>query len=135
MITRFFLYGFTGHLMEIIFTGISSLYLKGDTRLTGQTFLWMFPIYASAVWLEPVHDSIRFLPILIRGGIYLVLIWGVEFIAGWAIKKMIGKCPWDYSETTNHSLCGYIRWDFAPCWFMVGLLFEKYHDFLVKIFP
>ena len=36
----------------------------------------------------------------------------------------MGVCPWDY--TGRHSnIDGLIRLDFAPLWFMTGLLFEQ----------
>lgn len=133
MIMRSVVYGLSGMCMEAVFTGILSLY-KGDRNLTGKTYLWMFPIYASAVFLEPVQNHIGSLPVFIRGMIYLTLIWGFEFISGWVIKRITGSCPWDYKKSTKHSFCGFIRWDYAPNWFLVGLLFEKYHEFLVTVF-
>lgn len=125
------IYGFAGQCMEILFTGTFSL-IKGDSRLVGNSSLWMFPIYGSAVLLEPVHNSIRMMPFFYRGIVYLVLIWVTEYASGWLIRRMVGVCPWDYEE---HSLDGLIRWDFAPAWFAVGLLFEPFHDFLMTIFP
>jgi hypothetical protein len=134
MIMRFILYGLAGLCTEVLFTGMLSLY-EGDASLTAKTYLWMFPIYASAIMLEPIHNIIRSAPPIVRGVIYLILIWGAEFASGWAIKKITGKCPWDYSKNTKHSFHGFIRWDYAPAWFFAGLLFEGYHDFLIRIFP
>ena len=85
--------------MEILFTGVLSLG-RGDTRLVGNTSLWMFPIYGSAVFLEPIHNSIRVMPVIYRGGVYLVLIWVAEYFSGWVIKKIIGQCPWDLWRET-----------------------------------
>lgn len=133
MIYRFLAYGFAGICMEVFWTGMGSL-LNRDYCMTGRTYLWMFPIYGLAIFLEPVHNKIRNEPILVRGVVWLVLIWAIEFITGLIIKKIIGKCPWDYSYCDN-SVLGLIRLDFAPAWFIVGLLFEKLHNALLILFP
>jgi uncharacterized membrane protein len=73
MVIRFILYGFLGWILEIIFTGSGSL-LRGSISLTGYTYLWMFPIYGLAVFLEPIHDGIRKAPWPIRGLIWVALI-------------------------------------------------------------
>jgi len=41
--------------------------------------------------------------------------------------------PWDYSGKTPYSVLGLIRLDYAPAWFVLGLLFERLHDWLKKI--
>ncbi len=117
--------------MEVIWTGIGSV-LKGDVRLRSTTYLWMFPIYGAAVFLEPIHNAIRFMPWLVTGCIWLLIIWAVEYAAGWSIKRMVGLCPWDYTGSTKYQINGFIRLDYAPAWFAAGLLFERLHDFLIK---
>lgn len=129
MKTRFFIYGITGWVMEIIWTGLGS-FLQGRWELSGFTYLWMFPIYGLAVLLEPVHDTIRPAPWWVRGMIWASFIIVLEYVAGSAIKAIIGFCPWDYSRHTKYSIGGFIRLDYAPVWFAVGLLFEKFHDLL-----
>lgn len=130
MITRIIIYGFAGICMEVVFTGVLS-FLKGDKSLTCRTYLWMFPIYAAAIMLEPVHDYLRDVPPFLRGVVYVLLIWAAELFSGWLIKKITGKCPWDYTESTKYSFHGYIRWDYAPAWFFAGIFFERLHDFLI----
>lgn len=134
MMMRFLLYGLLGLCMEVFFTGALSL-TEGDFALSARTSVWMFPIYACALFLEPVHNLIRPFPPYARGLIYLVLIWAAEFVSGFVLERLIGHCPWDYGTHSRFSFCGYIRWDFAPLWFAVGLLFEMLHDFLVILFP
>jgi uncharacterized membrane protein len=134
MIIRFLIYGSSGLCLEVFWTGILS-FLNGDKCFTAKTYLWMFFIYGSATFMEPIHNYIRFLPLFVRGCIWLVLIWSVEFISGWIIKKIIGKCPWDYSRCGKLQIMGLIRLDFAPLWFIVGVLFEKMHDALLQFFP
>jgi uncharacterized membrane protein len=131
MIKRFVLYGLAGWCVEIFWTGFGSL-LMMDVKLTGRTYIWMFFIYGLAVFLEPVHNRIRNLPVLVRGGVYTVLILSAEYLTGWLLSILIGVCPWDYG-TSRYSINGFTRLDFAPAWFAAGLLFEKYHDMLVGL--
>lgn len=129
MVIRLIVYGLIGFLTEVIFTGMGSL-ISGSWYLTGYTYLWMFPIYAMAIFLEPLHDRIRTAPWLIRGFIYVSVIFIIEFFAGFLLNMLIGFCPWDYTGLSSYSVGGYIRLDFLPFWFVAGLLFERLHDFL-----
>jgi uncharacterized membrane protein len=38
--------------------------------------------------------------------------------------------PWDYTGTPL-AVAGVIRLDYAPAWFVAGLLFERLHDWLM----
>ncbi len=120
--------------MEIFWTGLGSL-AKGDFRLTGFSYLWMFPIYGLAVFLEPVHDRIRGLAWYVRGFIWMAVIFSIELMTGLAIKMTVGAIPWDYSRSSRYSVAGLIRLDYAPVWFAVGLLYEWLHDFLKNKLP
>ena len=123
MIRRFVLYGLCGMLIEVFWTSLNSL-IKGDRRLTGQTYLWMFPIYGSAVFLEPLCFAVSDMNFAVRGIIYMVCIFAAEFLSGYLIESVVGVCPWDYNKA-RYNVCGIIRLDYAPCWFVVGLLFEQ----------
>lgn len=128
---RFLFYGLVGWCTEIVYTGLDSL-LKGDWRLPGVTYLWMLPIYGLGVFLERVHDLIRPKPWFVRGIIWLLLIWSIEYTSGWILKDITGFCPWDYSDS-SYSVNGFIRLDMAPQWFLAGLLFERLHDWLDRV--
>ncbi len=130
---RFLLYGLLGWTMEIVWTGFGSL-IRGDFRLQGVSYLWMFPIYGLAVYLEPVHDRIRNFAWSIRGLIWTGIIFSIEFLAGLLLKVTVGIVPWDYSGSF-YSVAGLIRLDYAPVWFTVGLIFERVHDFIKKQLP
>ena len=132
MIIRFILYGFLGWILEIIFTGSGSL-LRGSLSLTGYTYLWMLPIYGLAVCLEPIHDGIRKAPWPVRGLIWASLVLVIEYLSGWILIQLIGFCPWDYSGSSLYAVDGLIRLDFAPFWFVAGLIFELIHDSLDQL--
>lgn len=124
---RFLIYGIIGLVLEVIYTGLASL-LKGDLSMQGFTFLVMMPIYGLFVFLEPFHTHLRPYPWWIRGLIYLVMIWLIEYSSGLILAKFLGHCPWCYSDPLN--VKGYITLRMAPEWFLVGLGFEVLHDFL-----
>ncbi len=118
--------------MEILFTGMGSL-LNASWRLAAHTYLWMFPIYGLAIFLEPFHDRIRSAPWPVRGFIWASLIIGIEYLFGWLLKIFLGFCPWDYSGASLFSLDGFVRLDYTPFWFLAGLIFEHIHDYLDRI--
>lgn len=143
-----------GLLTEIFYTGIadlvyprylSSWHAKGfadtapaiprrDSRAMGYTFLWMIPIYATLVLVEPLYNLMQGAPLFVRGFVYMMAIWIGEYMTGAAIKKTFGVCPWDYSYS-RFSLHGYIRWDFGPFWYFWSFLLEWYSHKLVLITP
>ena len=132
MLTHFFIYGILGWTLEVFWTGLGSLSL-GNWQLPGFTYLWMFPIYGLAAFMEPLHDRIADLPWYIRGLLWMTLIFAIEYATGSLLCFILGNCPWDYRVSTPYHINGLIRVDFAPAWFVVGLLFEKIHHMLDKI--
>jgi len=127
MLILFLVYGVSGLIMEVIWTGLDSL-IKRDFKLTATTSIWMFFIYGLAGFSGPVFDTLNSLPLVIRGGIYTVCIFTVEYITGMCLKK-VKLCPWDYSGC-RFAVQGVIRLDFAPAWFTAGLIFERMHVLL-----
>lgn len=127
--TRFLVYGFLGLTLEVIYTGLASLF-QGDWSMHGFTFLVMFPIYGLAIFLEPIHDKIKPQPWWLRGLIYLALIWGIEYLSGWILSLILGSCPWIYDDPLN--IHGWITLRMAPEWFLAGLGFEIIHESLVR---
>lgn len=135
MLIRFVLYGLGGWCGEVIFTALTDSLPRRDWRLVGTTYLWMFPIYGSLVFLyEPVHEQIRDLPLMVRALIWSLGFTIVELISGWLIAKVAGRCPWDYSGK-RFAINPYIRWDFFLVWAIIGLVLEPAHDFLVELTP
>ena len=127
---RFVLYGFVGICAEIFWTGVGS-FLQGDIRLTGFTYIWMFPIYGMTVFFEPLQHKIKNWPLVLRGGVYTVIIFFVEYNSGLLLRHILGVCPWNYTGLTT--INGLIKLDFAPLWFCFGMLLEKVHNTLDEI--
>jgi len=127
---RFLIYGIIGLVLEVIYTGLASL-LRGDLSMHSFTFLVMLPIYGLSVFLEPVHNHLRPYPWWLRGLIYLITIWVIEYSSGLVLAGLLGYCPWRYSDFLN--IKGYITLRMAPEWFLVGLGFEVLHDFLDRV--
>ena len=128
---RFIIYGLLGLCAEVLWNGFNAM-LAGDVLLRGTTCIWMFPIYGLAVFLEPVHYRIKHLPLVVRGGIYMVIIFAVELISGLLLRWVLGTCPWNYTSKSM-SILGIITLEYAPVWMVLGIAFEKIHDFILKI--
>jgi len=109
--------------MECFWTGLASLCKHKDKTLSCKTSVWMFPIYGMAACFSPICKKLENKNALIRGGVYLVLIYCTEYITGIILKKH-NACPWDYSKA-KLNIKGVIRLDYAPVWFVAGLLFER----------
>jgi uncharacterized membrane protein len=130
MIKRFFIYGIVGWSMEIIWTGMYSL-MHGNASLEAYTSLWMLIIYGSAVFLEPLHDLMRGWNIIFRGIIWVVIIWGIEYSTGRLLLSILHVYPWRYYG--KFAVDGLVRLDYAPAWFVAGLIFERIHNTLDRV--
>lgn len=119
---NFFLCGSVGWCLEVFWTGFHAL-LSGEPTMMGKTSLLMFPIYGCASVIEPVYRRIAQYPAALRGLLYTGGIYLTEFTTG-SLLKHFHICPWDYSSSPFH-IQGVIRLDYAPVWFVTGLLFEK----------
>ena len=92
----FFLCGFTGWCLEIIWTGLHSLF-TGHFTMMGKTSLLMFPVYGLAAVIRPAYHKLARFPVMIRGVFYSCGIFLVEFLSGSFYRKL-HICPWDYSH-------------------------------------
>ncbi len=115
--------GLMGWGVECLWTGCGSLCAGNDHTLPCKTSMWMFPIYGMASVMEPLCHAMKNKNILLRGTVYTTCIFLTEFGTGSLLKKK-NCCPWDYSDAkANYK--GIVRFDYAPLWFLVGLLYEK----------
>ncbi|RPI31868.1 MAG: hypothetical protein EHM70_10400 [Chloroflexota bacterium] len=135
-LSHFIFFGALGWCAEIVWTALKKR-LTGQTRswlFMGETSLWSFPLYGLiAILYEPIHDLIRPLVFPVRGAIYLLGFWAIEYLGGWLVWKISGEKPWDYSSAPGGSLNGLIRWNFALVWPLVGLGLEPIHDLLNRL--
>ena len=114
--------GLLGWFLEIIFTAFQA-FRRRDFKLHGATSVWMFPIYGLASLLAPLRRLLRRRGFIFRGLVYTGLIFTGEFTTGMLLRKR-ELCPWNY-ERSRWNLARVIRLDYAPCWFIAGLLFER----------
>ncbi len=122
LIRNFLRCGIAGWCLEILFTALGSL-RRRELKLKGNTSVWMFPIYGCGALIGPLCRLLKKWPLWMRGFSYMTLIYGVEYLSGKALQKK-GLCPWDYGRSRFH-INRTIRLDYAPLWFLAGLLFEK----------
>ena len=116
--------GIMGWCFECIWTGFNSYKKKKSVKLECNTSLWMFLIYGMACIISPIYKLIKYFPGYIRGSIYTLGIFATEYFTGSFLKKH-NACPWDYSES-DYNIKGLIRLDYAPLWFIAGLIYEKF---------
>lgn len=119
---RFIFCGLLGWCLEIFWTGLQSLQRR-QMKLMGHSSIWMFPIYGMAFLFAPISRLLRKKSIWVRGSVYAGGIFLTEYLSGIFLKKR-GICPWDYSHA-RLNVKGVIRLDYAPVWFLTGLLYEK----------
>lgn len=122
LIHNFIHCGILGWCLEITFTALNS-FRKREFTLSGNTSIWMFPIYGMAAFLDPVYRVVKKQHCLVRGLIYAVLIFIGEFITG-SILMRRDLCPWNY-ERSKWNIKKIVRLDYLPCWVFAGLLFER----------
>ena len=95
-LTTTYLLASVGVGLEVVFTGLANLRTAGDVRLTGHSYLWMFPIYATAYPLYTLSwPALHALPWAARGVLYVVAFFLVEYASGWLLRHVVGRCPWE----------------------------------------
>jgi hypothetical protein len=129
ILMKFLKFATFGMTCEIFFTALVEVKnsIKNKTKinwaLKGFSFIWMFPIYGLVALLGPIIiEPAQQFPFIIRLLIYTSIIFIVEYITGWVIRKMTGRCPWHYDSGWQiHNL---IRLDFTPFWMLFSALIE-----------
>lgn len=133
-------FGLMGMLLECFFTGFHSVVIERNFRAPCKTYLWMLPIYGIGGFiLNFIHNNVVLdvwyvwrNAFLMAGLIYTPLIFIFEFTSGWVLKKIVGRCPWDYGEA-KYGIMGLIRLDYAPFWFILTLFVKPVSDILNKL--
>ena len=128
-----------GMTTEIFFVAFTNLFAGTSFcneplwSLTGKTYVWMFPIYALIPFVgDFLFKKVQHLPLLARLLLYTLLIFIVEFVAGFTLEQITGKCPWEY--TTGWHVMGYIRLDYTPAWMVFCFILEYLYLFLEEKF-
>ena len=133
---RFFIYGMVGLCTEVAFTALYDSMWQGlDVRLTGQTYLWMHPIWALALYLvEKIGPRLkaRRLNWFVRAVIYAIGAFAIEYSTGWIIRQAVGQAPWSYAGQFSN-IDGLIRLDFAGGWAMGGLVCERITEAVCRV--
>lgn len=118
---HFCICGVVGWCLEIIFTALHSLQ-RHEFSLRGNTSIWMFPIYGMAVILGPISNKLRKKSCFMRGVLYALSIFTIEYISGCFLMKR-KCCPWNYTFS-KWNYKNVIRIDYFPFWILTGLLYE-----------
>ena len=118
--------------LEVAFTAVTTARNDGDLRLTGHSYAWMFPIYGLAYpLLALTWPTLQHQPWFMRGVLYVVAFFAVEYCAGGLLRRATGRCPWeDGYLAARWGVHGLIRLDYAGAWFLAALLFERLYLFL-----
>ncbi len=115
-----------GVALEVAFTAVVDFTRTKDWRLRGQSYLWMFPIYALVpVFLSRLHPLVGGSALPVRLLVYTALVYAVEYLSGWLLRRLTGACPWEKGYLGRRwAVHGLIRLDYAPAWALACWLFE-----------
>ena len=129
------LFGIT---IEVLFTSIGDFIKKENLKLQGNSYLWMFLVYALVPFIFMFILSFDISSIFVRAIFYMMGFYLLELISGEIIKKLTGKCPWNYrskpiiifGKKFKTNFKGLINFDFIPFWYIYGLVGEFIYLFL-----
>ena len=126
MIFEAFLFAIVGLGLEVVETAI--LFPKDrDRRLMGYSSLWYIPFYAvfPLVLLHNFHGFFFPLPFYVRGLLYMVIFWIVEYGSMALLRLILGKSPSeDGYYRSRWNVHGLVRLDLGPVWICFGFVFE-----------
>ncbi len=128
----FLIFSFFGVGVEVFFSSIHDYIRYKDIAFKGRSYLWMFPLYG--IWgiiIGPLYNLIEFIPFVIRGFIYLAVIFIGEFAYGCILKLIIKKCPWEYKG--RWTLLGIVNLLYLPFWLAFGYIAELIYRGFISI--
>jgi uncharacterized membrane protein len=124
---------FIGITMEVVATSIMDFIKYRDPRLKGETYLWMLPVYAVVPYIYMfVTSTFKDSGWIVKGFIYMIAFYLLELLAGLIIKALVGVSPWNYKDYRFH-FKEVICLEYAPVWFIYGVVGELYYEFLISI--
>lgn len=143
IIQKLFLYGCIGILIEFFFTSIHSLIIR-NWKLTGHSYLWMFPVYSlTAFLLEAIKDALPW-PFYIKAFVYMIIIYGAEALSGYSIKLLTNKLqhffgghggnivPWEYPKSA-WTILGLVNFKYIPFWLILSLSFDRVSTYVGRV--
>ena len=124
MLFQAFLFACVGIAMEVCFTAITEYPRRRCKRLMGHSYLWMALSYGSVPFLlDVLYPRLEQAPLLGRLGVYLLVLYAVEYGSGWILRQVLGRCPWDYGRA-RWAIHGLVRLDYLPAWALACIGFE-----------
>jgi uncharacterized membrane protein len=93
----------------------------------------MLPVYAVVPYIYIfVQSTFPDIGWLVKSLVYMLAFYLLELIVGLLIKAIVGVSPWNYKNYRFH-FKEVICLDYAPVWFIYGIVGEMYYDFLIAI--
>lgn len=140
---RFLVYASLGVAAEVVFTAACARFgvvltpdlddaeARAGWRLKGHSFVWMLPIYGVGLLVfEQVHDLLRAEPWLLRGVVYVAMLYAIELAASLALVRLTGRHVWRWIGAG--ALGGHVHLAMAPLWLAAALALEPLHDALMR---
>jgi hypothetical protein len=128
----FLVFSFFGVGIEVLFSSIHDYIRNKDISFKGKSYLWMFQLYG--IWglvIGPLYDLIKVVPFILRGFIYLAVIFIGELSYGCMLKLIIKKCPWEYKG--RWTIKGVVNLLYLPFWLIFGYISELIYRGFVSI--
>lgn len=127
----FFFFSLFGVGVEVFFSSIHDFIRYKDLAFKGRSYLWMFPLYGlMGIIIGPLYEALIDIPFLLRGFVYMILIFAAEFAYGYLLKLIIKKCPWEYKS--KWAIKGVVRLDYLPFWLVMGYIVELLYRGFIK---
>lgn len=131
-----------GITLEVFWTAIINSIKSKDRKLTGKTYLWMFPIYALVPFIYLFGIKyFQDISIFIKAIIYMFMFYLLELATGYIIRKIVGISPWNYrgydikifEKEYKANFKGLICLEYAPVWYLYGIMGEYFIKFLMSL--
>lgn len=122
---RFYIYAIHGYVIEVMFTAVWEFVVNHNLKFPGNTSVWSLVIYGiSILVVEQIYFHLQgSASLLVRGIIYTIWTYLWEFCTGYLLKSF-DACPWDYTNF-DWDVMGLVTMEYAPLWFIGGILTEK----------
>lgn len=128
----FLIFSFFGVGVEVFFSSIHDYIRYRDISFKGRSYLWMFLLYGLwGIVIGPLYNLIKDIPFVLRGMVYLAVIFAGELGYGYFLKAVIKKCPWEYRG--RWTLKGMVNLLYLPFWLAFGYISELIYRGFISI--